>query len=69
MVKAVSAMLPVSSVHVVPLIAADEIPSPLESRGIPKKYDYRGTASTTPKYGDILHGLTVQSTPQVKNSH
>ena len=66
MVEGVSAMLPVSSVHVVPLVAADAIPLPLRSRDISKKYDCRGTASTTPKYGDILHELTVESTQQVK---
>jgi hypothetical protein len=67
MVVGVSVMLPVTAAHVVPLVMADECPSPLKSRDTPKKYGGCGTANATPKYGDIALELPTQSSLQVKN--
>jgi hypothetical protein len=67
MVVGLSVMLPVSAAHVVPLIMADECPSPLKSRDTPKKYGGCGTANATPKYGDIALDLPIQSSLQVRN--
>ena len=67
MVVGLTVMLPVSAAHVVPLVMADECPSPLKCRDTPKKYGGCGTANATPKYDDIAPELPIQSSLQVRN--
>ena len=67
MVVGLSVLLPVSAAHVVPLVMADECPSPLKSRDTHKKYGGCGTTNATPKYGDNALELSIKSSVQVKN--